>query len=87
VLLPYHGLLLAKDSQVFLCRGQSEFKADISENQSQKLTCEGNVDPSNAAALLHALHLGPTKDVTMCYCHIMVHLAKASQEVFLQGPE
>jgi hypothetical protein len=44
-----------------------------------KLTSEVNVGPSNAAALLHALHLGPTKDVTMCYCHIMVHLADYRQ--------
>jgi hypothetical protein len=51
----------------------------VTQNLSQKLTCEGNVDPTNAAALLHALCLGPTKDVTMCYCHLMVHLAKDRQ--------
>jgi hypothetical protein len=33
---------------------------------SQKLASEGNVDPSNAAALLHVLNEGLTKDFTMC---------------------
>jgi hypothetical protein len=71
---------LAKDRQLFCCRGYSysDFLA-VAQNLSQKLTSEGNADPSNAAALLHALHLGPTKDVTMCYCHLMVHLAKHRQ--------
>jgi hypothetical protein len=58
--------------------GRTKFVA-VTQNLSQKLTSEGNVDPTNAAALLHALCLGPTKDVTMCYCHLMVHLAKDRQ--------
>jgi hypothetical protein len=37
------------------------------------------VDPSNAAALLHALHLGPTKDIAMCHCNLMVHVASDRQ--------
>jgi hypothetical protein len=74
---------LAKDRQLFCCRGYSysDFLA-VTQNLSQKLTPEGNADPTNAAALLHTLHLGPTKDVTMCYCHLIVHLAKDSGNFF-----
>jgi hypothetical protein len=43
------------------------------------LASEGIVDPSNAAALLHVLHLCQTKDITMLFCHLMAHLAKDRQ--------
>jgi hypothetical protein len=45
----------------------------VTQNLSQKLTSDGNVGSSNAAALLHALHLGPTKEITMCYIHLIPH--------------
>jgi hypothetical protein len=55
-------------------------------DQSQTLTSEGGiVDPSNAAVLLHVLHLGPTKDVTMCNWWFMAHLAKDMSNFLLQS--
>jgi hypothetical protein len=69
---------MAKDRQLFAADARAS-TVRMTQNPSQMLTSEGNVDPSNAAALLHTLHLGPMKDVTMCYCHIMVHLGKDRQ--------
>jgi predicted RNase H-related nuclease YkuK (DUF458 family) len=77
VLLPPHGSF-GQEQATFCCRGQSKFNADNS-SLSQKLTSEGNENLSNAAALLHALLLGPVKGVTMGYCHIMARLGKDRQ--------
>jgi hypothetical protein len=77
VLLPPHGPF-GQAQATFFSSSQTKY-VEITQNLSQKLAPEGNADPSNAAALLHALHLGPTKDVTMCYCHLIVHLAKHRQ--------
>jgi hypothetical protein len=52
----------------------------LTQNLSQKLASEGNVDPSNAARLLHIFHMGQMKDITMCYSHLlMAHLARHGQ--------
>jgi hypothetical protein len=66
---------LAEYRQLFAAGARKKFKA-LTQNPSERLTSEFNVDPSDAAALLHALQLGPTKDVTMCYCHIMIRFGQ-----------
>jgi hypothetical protein len=52
----------------------------VTQNLSQKLASEGNVDPSNAARVLYIFHVGQMKDITMCYSHLLVaHLARHGQ--------
>jgi hypothetical protein len=47
---------LADDRQHSGSRDQLNFSAVMTQKPGQMLTDEGNVDPSNAAALLHVLH-------------------------------
>jgi hypothetical protein len=64
-------------SLLFAEEASEHFSSNKAQNLSQrKLASEGNVDPSNAAALLHVLNKGPIKDITMCYCSLIVHQAQ-----------
>jgi hypothetical protein len=54
-------------SLLFDAEASEHLSISKAQNLSQrKLASEGNVDPSNAAAVLHDLNKGPTKDITMC---------------------
>jgi Fe-S-cluster formation regulator IscX/YfhJ len=72
-ILQYVMAHLADDRQHSDADASEIFQQQWLKKTDQKLTCEGNVYPSNAAALLHVLHWGQTKDIMMCYCHLMAH--------------
>jgi hypothetical protein len=61
-------------SLLFAAEASEHLSISKAQNLSQrKLSSEGNVDPSNAAALLHVLNKGQIKDITMCCCGVIIH--------------
>jgi hypothetical protein len=46
----------------------------LQKSELEEPASEGNMTQSNAAAPLHFLIIGPTKDITMCYRLLMAHL-------------
>jgi hypothetical protein len=64
-------------SLLFAEEASEHLSSSKAQNLSQrKLTSEGNVDPSNNdAPILDVLNKGPTKDITMCCCGLIVHQA------------
>jgi hypothetical protein len=75
---------LAKDRQHLLPNPVQIFSSN--SNLNQKLHSDENVDPSNAVVQLRVLHLDQTKDITMCYGHLVAQSTKYRQLYLLNPP-